>query len=172
MSAIRRSPARRAVLPYCRTSDCPRRRTVRVLGRHDKTDALMIESVLQPFLRRRTEGSNLACSGVKSISPVNSGTPAKKDWLTFLCPSPLPPLRSGGPVAPAHYGPPLVPNVQRIAEFYVDAATALIIDGDFRNVPTVGKSSPRRNSLVAARARAVSRSGALTTHPQQLSVSV
>jgi adenylate cyclase len=29
-----------------------------------------------------------------------------------------------------------------------------------------------RNSLVAARARAVSRSGALTTHPQQLSVSV
>jgi hypothetical protein len=56
--------------------------------------------------------------------------------------------RSGGPVAPAHYGPPLVPNVQRIAEFYVDAATALIIkhddgrrpvDGDFRNVPTVGE---------------------------------
>jgi hypothetical protein len=40
----------------------------------------------------------------------------------------------------------LLPNVQRIAEFYVDAATALIIkhddgrrpvDGDFRNVPTV-----------------------------------
>src|SRR6267142_123818 len=31
------------------------------------------------------------------------------------------------------------------------------------------KSSPRRNSLVAARARAVSRSGDLTTHPQQLS---
>ena len=40
----------------------------------------------------------------------------------------------------------MVPNVQRIAEFCVDAATALIIkhdngrrpvDGDFRNVPTV-----------------------------------
>ena len=42
----------------------------------------------------------------------------------------------------------MVPNVQRIAEFCVDAGTALIIkhddgrrpvDGDFRNVPTVGE---------------------------------
>jgi hypothetical protein len=46
----------------------------------------MIESVLQPFLRRRTEGSNLACSGVKSISPVNSGTPGEKGLAYILVP--------------------------------------------------------------------------------------
>jgi hypothetical protein len=54
------------------------------LARQQAIRQIKIESVLQPFLRRRTEGSNLACSGVTSISPVNSGTPGEKGLAYIL----------------------------------------------------------------------------------------